>query len=99
VGGAEVGGEPTLERAGDGGVDAFALYGGDTGVPALGGADFHGGVGEGEALQAIGGVDAEPLADDAAHGDAAEVDAVDGESVEKAEEVVAKGFDGGWAVA
>lgn len=106
VGLMEVGGEPAVERAGNDRGEAFAADELDASVPNVGCAEFGGGAGEDEFVEALGRVDAEPLTDGAAHGESAEVGLGEAESVEKREDVCAElgdvdgaGGNGGLAVA
>lgn len=93
----EARGEPAGERAiaqVDHGLLATLEHGVDTGVPHLVTGDLGGGVAQGQAVQAVTGVDAQPLADQATHRQADEMRFLDVQAIKQGQHVTAQLFDG-----
>ncbi len=96
-------GEGRREPARDGGIAHVAhglLTAGqhalDARVPDLIGTDFRPGIAQHQALEAIRGMDTQPLADQSAHGQPAEGEALDAECSEHTEHVMAQLLDAVW---
>jgi len=99
-------GEPALNDGRGDALHAFLLNASDAGIPAVGGADSCSGAAEDEFVDASGEVRGELHAGHAAHGETAEVHAVERKDVEQMNDVTAElrdgvgtGRDGGFAVA
>ena len=93
-------GERRGEPARDGGVAHVAHrlfaaleHGIDAFVPDFVGADLRAGVADHQARQPLAGIDAQPLADQAAHGQTAEGETVDTEGVDQAQHILPELLD------
>src|SRR5262249_193909 len=91
---AEGGGEPALDGRGRDVLHSFLENACDASVPHFSGADFGGSAAENDFVKMLRGICGEPHADLAAHGESAEVKAVELLRVGKSENVFSESLDG-----
>ncbi len=90
----EGGSEPAGKNCGGDVFGAASENGVNARFPRVGGADGCASVAEDKFVEPLGGMNAEPHTGLAAHGEAAEVDAIEAERIEETKNVICKKFDG-----
>ena len=88
------GSEPALDGGSRGVLHSFFENGGDARVPHFGSADFRGGAAEHNFIETLGRIRSKPHADLAAHGESAEVEALELQAIGEGENVSGKLLDG-----